>query len=133
MGDRVFNFVLRWARKYPGGVFLLRFIYGFDLPKKAVIGKNIRFNHRGLGTVISANARIEDNIWIEHHVTLGMKMNGKEAGAPTVKSGVFLGAYSIILGNVTIGENSIIGAGTIVLNDVPADSKIINDIKTRFI
>ena len=45
----------------------------------------------------------------------------------------FLVAYSIILGNVTIGENSIIGAGTIVLNDVPADSKIINDIKTRFI
>ena len=70
---RLFYFIFNWSRKLKGGVFLLRVLYGFECPRKAKIGENVNFEHRGLGTVISSNAIIEDNVTIQHHVTLGIR------------------------------------------------------------
>ena len=69
--------------------------------------------------VIYSNVIIEDNVSILHEVTLGG--TGKESGDrhPVVRSGVLIGAGSKILGRVEIGQCAKIGAGSVVLNDVP--------------
>lgn len=60
-------------------------------------------------------------------------MNGKNDGAAIIEKKVLIGAYAIILGNVIIGENFIIGAGTIVLNDIPANTKVMGTINNRLV
>lgn len=94
-------------------------IFSVDIHPAARIGSGILFDH-ATGIVIGETAVLDDNISILHAVTLGG--TGKERGDrhPKVRSGVLIGAGAKILGNVTIGECARIGAGSVVLNDVPA-------------
>lgn len=119
----LFNLIFLLSRKIHGGAFLLRIIYGCDIPKKAHIGKNVTFSHRGLGTVVSSMATIEDNVYIQHHVTIGTR-DGKTA--PVIHKNVFIGPYAMILGDVEIGEGAKIGAGTLVMESIPPHSVYIN-------
>ncbi len=95
-------------------------MYSCDIPRKAHIGKNVNFVHNGLGVVINANAFIGDNVKILHHVTIGTNKVSKQA--PIIKDNVTLQSYAMILGNITIGENAIIGAGSIVMHDIPPNT-----------
>lgn len=81
--------------------------------------------------VISSSATIEENCRIQHHVTIGV--NKSKTDAPVIHRNVFIGAYAMILGAVDIGENAIIGAGTLVMHDVPANAKVISNQKMVFI
>lgn len=90
-------------------------IYSFECDKKAIIGRNVKFLHRGFGTVISARAIIRNNVQIQHHVTLGTRHSGDRI---IIEENVYIGAYAMILGNVKIGHDAVIGAGAVVLNDV---------------
>ena len=112
---KLFNLIFSLCRKIPGGGLLLRTIYSFECDKKAVIGKNVKFHHRGFGTVISARATIGDNVQIQHHVTLGTRHEGDRI---IIGDNVYIGAYAMILGNVKIGHDAVIGASSIVLNDL---------------
>ena len=69
--------------------------------------------------VVGETGIIEDNVSILHEVTLGG--TGKESGLrhPVIRSGVLIGAGSKILGRVEVGQNAKIGAGSVVLSDVP--------------
>lgn len=80
------------------------------------------FIDHGMGIVIGETAEIEDDVILFHGVTLGG--TGKETGKrhPTVKQGAMLSANAQILGPVTIGKNAKIGAGAVVLKDVPDDA-----------
>ena len=115
---------------YSGGVFLLRVMYGFELPRGAKIGENVEFNHRGMGTVISSNATIGNNTMLEHHVTFGVRHPGDRI---TIGSNCYIGAYALIIGNVTIGDNCRVGAGTLVLEDVPSGCTVVNPYEVRLI
>lgn len=121
---KLFKLVYWLSRKFPGGTFLLRILYGCDIPRKATIGKNVEFAHRGLGTVINANSVIEDGVIIQHHVTLGRKDG--VIGAPIIRKKAYIGAYAMILGSIEIGENATIGMGTLVMKDVESNSKYVN-------
>ena len=101
-------------------------MYGFKCPRKAKIGKNVNFEHRGLGTVVSSNAIIEDNVTIQHHVTLGISNANDRI---IIRENCFIGAHAFILENVEIGANSKIGAGTMILHDVPAGSVVVNPVE----
>lgn len=125
---KLFYFIYNWSRKFKGGVFLLRVLYGFECPRKAKIGRNVNFEHRGMGTVVSSNAIIGDNVTIQHHVTLGIKNDDDRI---IIGENCFIGAYAFILGNVKIGANSKIGAGTMVLHDVPAGSTVVNPVELK--
>lgn len=125
---RLFYFIFNWSRKLKGGVFLLRILYSFECPRKAKIGKNVNFSHRGLGTVVSSNAIIEDNVTIQHHVTLGIRNANDRI---IIRENCFIGAHAFILGNVEIGANSKIGAGAMVLHDVPAGSVVVNPVELK--
>ncbi len=95
--------------------------FGVDVHPAAKIGKGILIDH-ATGVVIGETAVVEDDVSMLHEVTLGG--TGRESGDrhPKVRRGVLIGAGAKILGNVVIGEGAKVGAGSVVLNDVPAHS-----------
>ena len=94
-------------------------VFGVDIHPAARIGKGILIDH-ATSVVIGETAVIEDNVSMLHEVTLGG--TGKESGDrhPKVRQGVLIGAGAKILGNVEIGAGAKVGAGSVVLEDVPA-------------
>ena len=89
----------------------------------ARLGKGILIDH-ATGVVIGETAVVEDNVSLLHEVTLGG--TGKEHGDrhPKVRRGVLIGTGAKILGNVEIGEGAKIGAGSVVLTDVPPHTTV---------
>ena len=91
---------------------------GVDIHPAAQIGRGIMIDH-ATGIVIGETSVVEDDVSILHAVTLGG--SGKETGDrhPKVRHGVLLGAGSEVLGNIEIGTGAKVGAGSVVLDDVP--------------
>ena len=98
-------------------------VFGVDIHPAARIGKGIMFDH-ATGIVIGETAVVDDNVSIMQSVTLGG--TGKSSGDrhPKVRKGVLIGAGAKILGNITVGECAKIGAGSVVLKDVPARTTV---------
>jgi serine O-acetyltransferase len=94
-------------------------LFAVDIHPAANIGSGILLDH-ATGIVIGETAVVDDNVSMLHGVTLGG--TGKETGDrhPKVRQGVLIGAGAKILGNVEIGEGAKIGAGSVVLDSVPA-------------
>lgn len=94
-------------------------IFGVDIHPAARIGCGVLMDH-ATGVVVGETAVIEDNVSLLHSVTLGG--TGKETGDrhPKVREGVLIGVGSKILGNIEIGAGAKVGAGSVVLSDVPA-------------
>ena len=90
----------------------------------AIIGKRLFIDH-GFGVVIGETAIIDDDVTIFHGVTLGGTGKDKGKRHPTIKNNVLIGAGAKILGNITIGSNTKIGANAVVLKDVPANKTVI--------
>ena len=97
---------------------------GIEIHPGAVIGKGLFIDH-GHGVVIGETAILGDNVTLYQGVTLGG--TGKEQGKrhPTVKDNVMISAGAKVLGSFTIGENSKIGAGSVVLSAVPPNSTVV--------
>ena len=97
---------------------------GIEIHPGAKIGKGFFVDH-GHGVIIGETAVIGDNVTLYQGVTLGG--TGKEHGKrhPTVKDNVMVSAGAKVLGSFTIGENSKIGAGSVVLNEVPPNSTVV--------
>ena len=98
-------------------------VFAVDIHPAARIGCGILLDH-ATSFVVGETAIIEDDVSILHEVTLGG--TGKETGDrhPIVRSGVLIGAGAKILGRVIIGERAKIGAGSVVINDVPAHKTV---------
>lgn len=94
-----------------------------DIHPAAQIGSGIMFDHAS-GIVIGETSVIEDDVSILHSVTLGG--TGKEGGDrhPKIRRGVLLAAGAKVIGNIEIGEGAKIGAGSVVLADVPAHTTV---------
>ncbi|MEP0174229.1 MAG: serine O-acetyltransferase [Paraglaciecola sp.] len=94
-------------------------VFSVDIHPAARIGQGVMFDH-ATGIVVGETAVIENNVSVMQSVTLGG--TGNEAGDrhPKIKEGVMIGAGAKILGNITIGKGAKVGAGSVVLNDVPA-------------
>lgn len=94
-------------------------VFGVDIHPAARIGSGIFVDH-GSSLVIGETAVVEDNVSMLQEVTLGG--TGKESGDrhPKIRSGVLISAGAKILGNVEVGANAKVGAGSVVLADVPA-------------
>lgn len=92
---------------------------GISIAPLAKIGNRVFIDH-GVGVVIGETAIIEDDVTILHGVTLGTR-HSEDSGQrhPHVKKGAYLGSNAQILGAITIGRDSKIGAGSVVLKDVP--------------
>lgn len=99
-------------------------VFGVDIHPAARIGCGILLDH-ATSFVAGETAVIEDNVSILHEVTLGG--TGKTHGDrhPKVRQGVLIGAGAKILGNVEIGEGAKVGAGSVVLSDVPPHCTVV--------
>lgn len=97
---------------------------GIEIHPGATIGKGLFIDH-GYGVVIGETAIVGDNVTLFQGVTLGG--TGKEQGKrhPTVGNNVMISAGAKVLGSFTIGENSKIGAGSVVLSEVPPNSTVV--------
>ena len=101
-----------------------RFFTGIEIHPGAIIGKRLFIDH-GMGVVIGETCEIGDNVTIYQGVTLGG--TGKEKGKrhPTVKDNALIATGAKVLGSITIGENAKVGAGSVVLHDVPSHSTVV--------
>ncbi|MBR4754749.1 MAG: serine O-acetyltransferase, partial [Lachnospiraceae bacterium] len=97
---------------------------GIEIHPGAEIGKGLFIDH-GSGVIIGETSIIGDNVTLYQGVTLGG--TGKEHGKrhPTLKDNVMVSAGAKILGSFTIGENSKIGAGSVVLHEIPDNCTVV--------
>lgn len=101
-----------------------RFFTGIEIHPGATIGRRFFMDH-GMGIVIGETCEIGDDVTLFQGVTLGG--TGKEKGKrhPTVGNDVLISAGAKVLGSITIGDHSKIGAGSVVLHDVPPNSTVV--------
>jgi serine O-acetyltransferase len=103
-----------------------RFLTQIEIHPGARIGKGFFIDH-GAGVVIGETAEIGNNVTIFQGVTLGGTGKQKGKRHPTVGNNVVIGAGAIILGAITIGENSRVGAAAVVTKSVPANSTVVGN------
>ena len=103
---------------------LARWLTGIEIHPGAKIGKCLFIDH-GMGVVIGETSIIGDYVTIFHGVTLGG--TGKEKGRrhPTIGNHVIIGAHAQVIGSFTVGDNARIGAASVVLKEVPANSTVV--------
>jgi serine O-acetyltransferase len=104
-----------------------RFWTGVEIHPGAVIGRRLFIDH-GMGVVIGETAVVGDDVTLYQGVTLGGTGSAKAGSGkrhPTLCDCVFVGNNANILGNITIGANSRVGAGSVVLQDVPPRSTVV--------
>lgn len=101
-----------------------RFFTGIEIHPGAKIGRRFFIDH-GMGVVIGETCEIGNNVTVFQGVTLGG--TGKEKGKrhPTILDNALIATGAKVLGSITIGENSKIGAGSVVLKDVPPNSTVV--------
>ena len=98
-------------------------VFGVDIHPAAEIKGGVMIDH-ATGVVIGETSKIDKNVSIYQGVTLGGK--GFEEGDrhPKIQSGVSIFASSTVLGNITIGQNAKVAAGSLVLKDVEAETTV---------
>nr|WP_172595903.1 serine O-acetyltransferase EpsC [Corynebacterium kutscheri] len=113
-----------WLRGHRGLARVLaqltRFFTGIEIHPGATIGRRFFIDH-GMGIVIGETAEIGDGVMLYHGVTLGGQVLTQTKRHPTLEDGVTIGAGAKILGPITIGAGSSVGANAVVTKDVPAE------------
>ncbi len=99
---------------------LTRFLTGVEIHPAADVGRRVFVDH-GMGVVVGETAEIGDDVLMYHGVTLGGGSMRREKRHPTVEDGVALGANATLVGAITVGEGATVGAGAVVVDDVPPD------------
>lgn len=103
---------------------LSRFLTGVEIHPGATIGRNFFIDH-GMGVVIGETSEIQDNVTIFQGVTLGGIGSHTGKRHPTLEENVVIGAHATVLGPIRIGSGTKIGAGSVVVHDVPPESTVV--------
>ncbi len=106
------------------GSQVTRWLTGIEIHPGAVIGRRFFIDH-GMGVVIGETAEVGDDVMLYHGVTLGGRTRDGGKRHPTLEDGVAVGAGAKILGPITIGAHSAVGANAVVTKDAPADSVLV--------
>ena len=96
-------------------------VFAVDIHPAATLGRGLLMDH-ATSIVIGETAMVGDNVSMLHHVTLGGSGTGSGTRHPTIGNGVLLGAGVSVLGPVVIGHCSKVGAGSVVVTDIPSNS-----------
>lgn len=125
-GHRISHWLWRHRMKFLGRLFsqVMRSFTGIEIHPGARIGANLFIDH-GMGVVIGETAEIGRCVTLYHGVTLGGVSLNKGKRHPTIEDEVVIGAGAKVLGAITIGRNSRIGANAVVVKDVPPDSVVV--------
>ncbi len=103
---------------------LTRWLTGVEIHPGAQIGRRFFIDH-GMGVVIGETAEVGDDVMLYHGVTLGGQTHDGGKRHPTLGDGVAVGAGAKILGPITIGAGSAVGANAVVTKDAPEDSVLV--------
>ncbi|MFK4760606.1 serine O-acetyltransferase EpsC [Microbacterium sp. ZW T5_45] len=106
------------------GSQIARWLTGIEIHPGATIGRRFFIDH-GMGVVIGETAEVGDDVMLYHGVTLGGRTRDSGKRHPTLGDGVAVGAGAKILGPITIGARSVVGANAVVTRDAPADSVLV--------
>lgn len=113
-----------WVRGWKAPARILaqatRFLTGVEIHPGATIGRRFFIDH-GMGIVIGETAEIGDGVMLYHGVTLGGQVLTQTKRHPTLEDNVTIGAGAKILGPITIGRDSAVGANAVVTKDVPPE------------
>jgi serine O-acetyltransferase len=101
-----------------------RFVTGIEIHPGATIGKNVFIDH-GMGIVVGETTVIEDDCTLYQGVTLGGTGKARGKRHPTLRRGVVVGCGAAVLGDIILGENVKVGAGSVVVRDVPQDCTVV--------
>lgn len=104
---------------------IVQIVTGIALPCEVKIGRNFIIDHFG-GIVINGYSEFGDNCRIRTGVVVGIKRVG-ETRAPKIGNNVDIGVGAKILGDITVGDNVLIGANAVVTKDVPSNSIVTNE------
>jgi len=99
-----------------------RVLFASVVPAGAQIGRGTMLGYGGLGVVIHERSRIGENVMVSPGVTIGGR--SRQFEVPVIERDVFVGTGAKILGSVTVGEGSVIGANAVVISDVPPRSVV---------
>lgn len=107
---------------------LVEFILGIELPWDTQIGKNLKLQH-GVALVVNHETIIGENCTLRHATTIGNKKlsDGSYSASPKIGNNVDIGSNVVILGAIQIGDNAIIGAGSVVVKDVPENAVVVGN------
>lgn len=127
---RIFHMLTHWL--YCNKLYFLarlisqlaRFITGIEIHPGARLGEGILIDH-GMGVVIGETAEVGNRVTIYHGTTLGGTGKDKGKRHPTIGDDVIIGSGAKILGPITIGSNSKIGANAVVIKDVPDGATVV--------
>ncbi|OGX39717.1 MAG: serine O-acetyltransferase [Omnitrophica WOR_2 bacterium RIFCSPLOWO2_12_FULL_50_9] len=103
---------------------LARFLTGVEIHPGATIGRGLFIDH-GMGVVVGETSVIGDNVTLFQGVTLGGTGKGAGKRHPTIGNNVVIGAGAKVLGNISVGDSSYIGANAVILRDVPANATVV--------
>jgi putative colanic acid biosynthesis acetyltransferase WcaB len=106
--------------------FFTELIMGIEIDRRCKIGPSATLYH-GYGLVIHSGAVIGSGVILRHGVTIGVKATHGPTTAPILGDNVDVGASAIILGNVKIGDGAVIGAGSVVIKDVPRRATVVGN------
>ncbi|MBK7127131.1 MAG: serine O-acetyltransferase [Dehalococcoidia bacterium] len=107
-----------------GLMHLARFFTGIEIHPGATIGSRFFIDH-GMGVVIGETAEIGDDVMLYQGVTLGGTSTRRIKRHPTLRDRVTVGAGAKVIGGIEIGENARIGAGSVVVTNVPANATVV--------
>jgi serine O-acetyltransferase len=113
-----FLLLARWLSQ------VARLLTGIEIHPGAGIGRRLFIDH-GMGVVIGETAIVGDDVTLYQGVTLGGTSKEQGKRHPTIENNVVVGGGAKILGNIIVGKNSRIGAGSVVLRSVPDDSTVV--------
>jgi|SRR5690606_7138186 len=124
---RVGNFFHRKKMKIIGKLLsgVNRVLFSTWIPSSADIGKNFTVGYWGLGVVIHSNSKIGDNCLVSQNVTIGR--NFGDTKVPVIGNDVYIGAGSVVFGEIIIGDNVIIGSNSLINKSVPDNCTVVGN------
>lgn len=99
---------------------IINYLLGIEIYDKTKVGKNLKIFH-GQGLVVNKKSVLGDNITLRHCTTIGANLEGK---CPQIGNNVNIGPNSCLIGSITIGDNCVIGAGSIVTKSFPENCTV---------
>lgn len=106
----------------------VEWILGIELPWDTPVGRNLKLHH-GVALVVNHETIIGDNCILRHATTIGNKKlpDGSSSASPKIGNNVDIGSNVVIIGPISIGDNSVIGAGSVVVKDVPPNAIVVGN------
>ena len=118
----LFYFFFLWLRH-------LKYKYGIDISYRTKIGRGLYIGHFG-GIVIHGDAEIGEYCNLSQGMTIGVLVRGSKTGIPKIGNRVFIGPGAVILGEINVGNDVLIGTNAIVTFDVPDKSVVASPLAT---